>query len=50
MKPLATFIYMLVTLAFGLWLICQLWTPVSQAVSQAQDHVTEIEQLFDKLD
>ena len=50
MKPLATFAYMMVALAFGLWMICQLWTPVSQAVSQVKSHVTEIEQLFDKLD
>ena len=50
MKPLATFAYMMVALAFGLWLICQLWTPVSEVVSKVQGHATEIQQIFDKLD
>ena len=50
MKALATFIYMLVTLAFGLWMICQLWTPVSEVVSNVQGRATEIQQIFDKLD
>ena len=50
MKALATFAYMMITLAFGLWMICQLWTPVSKVVSDVKGHVTKIEQLFDKLD
>jgi len=52
MKALATFIYMMVTLAFGLWMICQLYDSkeLHGIKSDIENYHFQVNRMIDKLE